>query len=127
MISQYGLKDKIRLLGHREDIAELCIAADCFVHPSVREGLGIAPLEGMACGLPLISSFVNGIKDYTKDGISGCCVNPLNLNDMIYAIDKMYSNQEFRKKCSSHNLETVKTFDLEKSKEAMRKIYEKYI
>lgn len=127
LISQYGLKEKIRLLGHREDIAELCIAADCFVHPSVREGLGIAPLEGMACGLPLISSFVNGIKDYTKDGISGCCVNPLNLNDMIYAIDKMYSNQEFRKKCSSHNLETVKTFDLEKSKEAMRKIYEKYI
>ena len=127
LISQYGLKEKIRLLGHREDIAELCIAADCFVHPSVREGLGIAPLEGMACGLPLISSFVNGIKDYTKDGISGCCVNPLNLNDMIYAIDKMYSNQEFRKKCSSHNLETVKTFDLEKNKEAMRKIYEKYI
>lgn len=48
LIEKYGLKDKVTLLGFRTDIVELCDAADCFVHPSVREGLGIAPLEAMA-------------------------------------------------------------------------------
>lgn len=78
-----GIGNRLILLGARTDVDELCVAADVFVHPSVREGLGIAPLEGMAAGLPLISSYVNGIKDYTEDGVSGVCVqNPLDVDEM---------------------------------------------
>ena len=79
LIKTYDLQNNIKLLGFRTDIAELCKAADCFIHPSVREGLGIAPLEAMASGLPLISSYINGIKDYTENGVSGCCIkDPTN-------------------------------------------------
>ena len=76
---------------------ELCETVDCFVHPSVREGLGIAPLEAMAAGLPLITATVNGIKDYTEDGVSGCCIAPNDVDAMVIAITRMKNDKTFRR------------------------------
>lgn len=123
LITEYGLEDHIKLLGFRADIDELCETVDCFVHPSVREGLGIAPLEAMAAGLPLISAAVNGIKDYTEDGVSGCCVNPTDVDEMVKAIKRMHDDGIFRKQCASNNWKTAKTFDIKNTDEIMQKIY----
>ena len=94
-ITENGLSEHVHLLGFRMDVDELCKIADCFVHPSIREGLGIAPLEAMASGLPLISANVNGIKDYTEEGVSGCCVDPRSIKDMARAIKKMHDDSAF--------------------------------
>ena len=105
------------------DVDELCKIADCFVHPSIREGLGIAPLEAMASGLPLISANVNGIKDYTEEGVSGCCVDPRSIKDMARAIKKMHDDSAFRENCSLNNIRTAKIFDIHNTNEIMRRIY----
>lgn len=123
LIQHHDLADHIKLLGFRTDIDELCETVDCFVHPSVREGLGIAPLEAMAAGLPLISANVNGIKDYTEDGVSGCCVDPLDVNAMITAIKRMRDDGEFRKQCGANNFKTAKTFDIRNTDEIMKNVY----
>lgn len=123
IIVEYNLENHVRLLGYRTDIDGLCETADCFVHPSVREGLGIAPLEAMAAGLPLISSYVNGMKDYAVDGVSGCCVNPLSVDDMVKAIERMKGDKIFRNRCAGNNYKTSKKFDIQNSKEFMSKIY----
>lgn len=121
---QNGIAGNVMLLGPRSDVDELCKAADVFVHPSVREGLGIAPLEGMAAGLPLISSYVNGIKDYTKDGVTGCCLsNPLDVDAMAVAILTMRDNAAFREQCALNNIEIVKKFDISQSIRVMAQIY----
>lgn len=126
MIIKYGLQDNVFLLGFRMDIAELCKAADCFVHPSIREGLGLAPIEAMASGLPLISSYVNGIRDYTKDGISGCCIKePKSIDSMADAIHKMYADKEYRDRCGANNSITAKKFDIKNTEAIMQKFYEK--
>ena len=125
LIDKYSLNDNIKLLGFRTDIAELCKTADCFIHPSVREGLGIAPLEAMACGLPLITSDVNGIKDYAVDGVSGYCVNPHSAEKMAEAIDKMMKDDNFRRKCGMNNIETANRFDISKSAQIMQNVYSK--
>lgn len=122
-IQKYSLEKNIKLLGFRTDVDELCKIADCFVHPSIREGLGIAPLEAMASGLPLISSYINGIKDYTEDGVSGCCVDPHSAEEMCAAIEKLFMNKAFCENCGKNNFLTAKRFDLEKSKKIMSKIY----
>lgn len=123
-INAYGISKQVLLLGPRTDVEELCKAADVFIHPSIREGLGIAPLEGMASGLALISSYVNGIKDYTKDGITGCCIKkPLNVQEMKSAILKMRNNDKFRISCAQYNKEIAKKFDVEISKQITKKIY----
>lgn len=123
LIQEYELQDHIKLLGFRTDIDELCEIVDCFVHPSIREGLGIAPLEAMAAGLPLISAAVNGIKDYTEDGVSGCCVDPTDTNAMIAAIKRMHDDKSFRTSCASNNFKTAKTFDIRCSAEIMSEVY----
>lgn len=124
LAEEAGIEGRIILLGARTDVDELCVASDVFVHPSIREGLGIAPLEGMAAGLPLISSYVNGMKDYTEDGVSGVCViNPLDVNEMKYAVLRMRDDVELRKNASAHNRETVEKFSLAASREKMEEIY----
>lgn len=125
LIRTFKLEKHVRLEGFRQDIPELCKAADCFIHPSVREGLGIAPLEAMAAGLPLISAYVNGIKDYTENGKSGVCVNPHNAEDVANAIYKMYSDRNFRVECGKNNVETSKAFDVTETNKIMKTVYER--
>lgn len=124
LIDSYGLEAHVKLLGFRSDIGELCETVDCFVHPSVREGLGIAPLEAMATGLPLISSYVNGIRDYTEDEKSGVCItDPTSVDAMEAAIEKMYQNPGFRESCGAWNYDEAKKFDINRTDEIMTEIY----
>ena len=125
LIKEYGIEEHVKLLGYRTDIGELCKTVDCFVHPSIREGLGIAPLEAMASGLPIISSYIGGMRDYTKDGVSGCCVNPRSVTEMANAIKKMQSDKHFRMKCGENNLKTAKKFDICNTEEIMKGVYTK--
>ena len=73
--------------------------------------------------LPLISADINGIKDYTEDGITGCCVDPHSVEEMKNAIAKMYEDKEFREKCGKHNVQAVKAFDIENTGRIMKEIY----
>lgn len=123
MISEYGLQNNIKLIGYRNDIDELCKSADCFVHPSIREGLGIAPLEAMASGLPLIAADINGIKDYAIDGVTGYCVDPRNVDQLCSAILKMKNDDDFRESCARNNIKIAQQFDKKISIAETRDIY----
>lgn len=128
LIKSYSLEKNICLLGYRTDIDELCKIGDCFVHPSLREGLGLAPLEAMASGLPMISSYVGGIKDYTQNGKTGyCLIDPLNVDDMVNAIQSMYKDKRFRKKCSIYNQKKAKEYDISKTNEIMKWVYKEML
>ena len=123
---KHGIEKQVFLLGNRSDINELCKAADLFIHPSAREGLGIAPLEGMAAGLPLISTYINGIKDYTENNITGCCIeSPYDVMAMVNSIIKMKTDRAFRDQCSANNIKIAGKFDIRIVEQVMRNIYEK--
>lgn len=55
-IAELGLKDAVLLLGNRQDVPEVLQAADCFLFPSLWEGLGIVAVEAQAAGLPCLCS-----------------------------------------------------------------------
>ena len=63
------LKDKIILLGHldKELLADYYANADVFVHPNPKEPFGIAPLEAMASGVPVVAPNSGGILSYATD------------------------------------------------------------
>ena len=63
LIRKYHLEDHVKLLGFRTDVAELCQAADVFVFPSKQEGLPVALMEAMACGVPVVCSRIRGNTD----------------------------------------------------------------
>ena len=75
-------------MGFRKDIPELCHAADISAFPSRIEGLGLAGIEAMAAGVPLVSSNVHGILDYVIDGKTGYTCDPDDLDGFAMAIDK---------------------------------------
>lgn len=57
-IEGWGLKDKLRVIGIRMDIARLMRAADVLIFPSRHEGLGMVAVEAQAAGLPVLASSV---------------------------------------------------------------------
>ena len=64
------------LLGHRDDIPLLLAAADIYCQPSRSEGLGLAVLEAMAAGKPIVASAVGGIPELLPDAAIGLTVAP---------------------------------------------------
>ena len=116
------LKVDLRLLGHRSDIPEICKCADIGVLPSLREGLGLAGIEMLASGIPVVASNVHGIVDYVRDGYNGFLADPLNSHDFADKINRLY-DPETRKALAENCSASVEQFDVERSKESMRKIY----
>jgi glycosyltransferase involved in cell wall biosynthesis len=69
-----GCLDAITFAGLRNDIPQVLRAFDCFVFPSIAEGLPGALLEAMAASLPCIASAVGGIPEVLNDEKLGCLV-----------------------------------------------------
>lgn len=57
------VSDRLHLLGYRNDVIKIMKSCDIFVFPSKREGLSVALMEAMACGLPCIASKIRGNVD----------------------------------------------------------------
>jgi len=69
-------------IGFHSDMPEVIAAcADIGVMPSLREGLGMAGLEMLCEGVPLVGSDVQGIREYLKDGVTGFLCNPFSVED----------------------------------------------
>jgi len=71
-----GLASAVRFLGFRDDVPAILRTADLFVFPSLWEPLGIAVLEAMALGRPVIACAAGGIPEIITDGDSGILVSP---------------------------------------------------
>ena len=116
----------LRLMGLRKDIAEICKCADVGVLPSTREGLGLAGIEMLASGLPVVASKVQGIVDYMEDGKNGYLCNPYDAHAFAEAIIKLLP-VEARNKMSKTCIESSKKFDKKYSNIAMGNIYNKVL
>lgn len=116
----------LRLTGLRKDIAEICKCADIGVLPSTREGLGLAGIEMLASGLPVVASNVQGIVDYIEDGKNGYLCDPYDAHAFAEAIIKLLP-LEARNKMTKTCIESSKKFDKKYSNTAMENIYNKVL
>lgn len=71
LIRARGLTDRVRFTGHVTDIAAVLAASDIFVFPSRAEGFGLALVEALGAGLPVVSASVGGAPDLIADGANG--------------------------------------------------------
>jgi sugar transferase (PEP-CTERM/EpsH1 system associated) len=75
-IADLDLQETVRLLGHRDDVAELLAECDLFVLSSIAEGMPVTLLEAIAVGLPVIATDVGGVASVVEDGVTGALVPP---------------------------------------------------
>ncbi|MCL0096021.1 glycosyltransferase family 4 protein [Thermodesulfovibrionales bacterium] len=73
-VKRLGLTESVDFLGVRDDVSLLLQRADVYWMPSEWEGLPIAALEAMACGLPVIASSVGGLREVVLDEETGYLV-----------------------------------------------------
>lgn len=123
--AELKVADRVHLLGFRTDVNELYAASDIFCFPSRREGLGLAAIEAMACGLPILTSNVHGINDYSQEGVTGYKCAPDDVDGFAGAISRMLSSAEERQRMGQHNREAVRKYDINAINERMKEIYQR--
>ncbi|ATB31974.1 N-acetyl-alpha-D-glucosaminyl L-malate synthase BshA [Melittangium boletus] len=70
-VRELGLEDRVAFLGKQERFVELLAAADVFLLPSEQESFGLAALEALSCGIPVVASDVGGIPEQIEHGVWG--------------------------------------------------------
>lgn len=118
-----GLEEKIVFLGFREDMDLLLQAADIFLFPSLREGLGMAALEAMACGVPVVGADNRGTREYIRHGENGILCRPGTTGDFIAAVRILYENPSLRKKMAVQARKDSWRFGKEESRLYMEQVY----
>lgn len=70
-IERLGAGDRVRLLGHRDDVRALLAGFDAFANTSTSEGISLTLLEAMAAELPVVATRVGGTPEVVVDGETG--------------------------------------------------------
>lgn len=115
-----GMTDRVKLLGFRSDIDELCAAADAFVFPSFREGLSVSVMEAMASGLPVVCSRIRGNTDLIDEN-GGVLFDPHSVEELKNAI-RILTEQD-GERLGAYNRERIRDFAIGSVNETMLKLY----
>ena len=104
------IEDNVHFLGYRRDVVDICSQANVFVMSSHREGLPVASLEAMYCGLPLVTSDIRGLVDVMEEGKSGYLCKPDDDKAFARAIKKIKEHPEMRSRMAERNRKAVMPF-----------------
>lgn len=117
--------DKIKMLGHleKETLADYYANTDVFVHPNPREPFGIAPLEAMASGVPVVAPNAGGILSYATN--ENVWLRDATGEDFAAAIREIAENPANAKEKIQKALETARANTWEKSTERLLATYDK--
>jgi glycosyltransferase involved in cell wall biosynthesis len=116
------LDHSTRLIGMIDDARALLWALDIFALPSLQEGLGVAALEAMACGLPVIASATGGLAQVVADGVTGIQVPAGDARSLAHAIARLAAEPELRlamgaagrtRACANYGIEAMARATLE--------------
>lgn len=124
LVSEKQLNSNVHFLGYRVDMEEILQTADCFAFPSYREGLGVAAIEALLCGVPLIVSDNRGTREYAVEGCNSILCKAGKSEDFAVAIDRLYSYREERSEMAKSCRASAKKFTIQEVDRTMRRIYQ---
>ncbi|MDD5864120.1 MAG: glycosyltransferase family 4 protein [Firmicutes bacterium] len=117
-----GISDHVRFLGYRQDVPELNSCCDMFAFMSFREGMPVALMEAMSCGLPAVCSRIRGNTDLIEDGVDGLFAENTP-QGVAEGIVRLYRDPELRARLGRTAAERVARFDAKQVQKRMREIY----
>lgn len=109
VVRENNLEDVVRFEGRvsEEQLVSWYTAADVFALPSSSEGQGLAALEAMACGLPVVASAVGGLLEAIVDGHNGALVRPGDVSALAQRLTDVLQDECLRERLGSAARETA--------------------
>ncbi len=122
LAKELGVDGRVHLLGFRTDVAELLKSADIFLFPSIQEGLPVALMEAMSCGLPVICSEIRGNTDLIDDSCGVLCP-ATDAFAFKSAVEKLTEDDALRSAMAQKALQESKKYDIKIIENYMKDIY----
>jgi glycosyltransferase involved in cell wall biosynthesis len=94
--ARLGLAESVSFLGWREDVASVHRRWQIFVQPSMHEGFGLAALEAMASGLPVVASATGGLPELVEDGDTGFLVPVGDVDTLADRLGRLLEDEALR-------------------------------
>lgn len=118
------IRKDIHLTGYvvNTDLPAIISQCKVFLYPSLRESFGIPILEGMACGVPVITSNTSSMPEIAGD--AALIVNPHNPDEITAAIHKILDDEPFRNMLCEKGIERAAKFSWKNMAVANLKLYE---
>lgn len=120
-----GIEDKVIFAGFRNDVNRILKASDMFIFPSRQEGLPVALMQAMACGLPVMCSRIRGNTDLIEPKKQGFMCRPENVSGFAKGINILLDNPRLRHRMGLRNEHVIKLYDKKAVNERMLEIYKK--
>ena len=111
---ELGIYDKIIFFGNSNEIEHILSYSDLFLLPSETESFGLAALEAMAMGVPVISSNTGGLPEVNEHGVSGYLSNVGDVEDMVANALKIVKDQDTLCGFKERAREVAKKFSIDK-------------
>lgn len=123
-----GLKDRVTFLGGQDMVESVLCKADLFLLPSASEAFGLAALEAMACGVPVVGSIVGGLPELVTNGEVGYLEPIGDVGAMARRSLEILSDDSLRDKMSKRAREiAVDNFPTEKIVNRYKDFYKKVL
>ena len=123
-----GLGGRLRFVGFQEKVCPYLDAMDLFVLASVDEGFGIALLEAMASGKPVVATAVDGPPEIVEDGGSGLLVPPGDHEALAKAMVELLKDPQRRASMGNLGRERVQTvFSLDSQMQILTGLYDRLL
>lgn len=122
---ELGIKDQVIFFGNSNEIDLILSYSDLFLLPSETESFGLAALEAMAWGVPVISSNTGGLPEVNEEGISGFLSNVGDVDNMASNALKILHNNEVLSAFKKQALTVAKKFDIEQILPLYEAVYKK--
>jgi L-malate glycosyltransferase len=125
---QLDLCDKVKFLGKQEGLVEILSSSDIFLIPSQSESFGLAALEAMACGLPVVSSSVGGLPELVRHNESGFIAEIGDVERMAkYTIELLSNEKKYTLFSENARQRAVTQFDTSKVVPMYEEYYERIL
>jgi glycosyltransferase involved in cell wall biosynthesis len=125
---QANVERRVTFLGWVNDIDAAMSRWDIVAQPSIAEGLGIAALEAMARGIPVVASDVGGLREIIVDNTTGFLVPPGDSHSIAMKLSELAGDHSLRARMGSAARDHAsKNFSLDKESAAIRSAYERLL
>jgi glycosyltransferase involved in cell wall biosynthesis len=118
-----GVADQVVFTGTRSDVPELLPAFDVFALSSRQEGLPVAVMEALACGLPVVATRVGGLPEIVTDGVEGRLVAPADPAGLAAALGEVLGDDRLRARMGAAAAVRSREFDIAAAQRQIEDVY----